>query len=230
MARNRTSHQRRSPLSGQSTRAGALERPTSQDFSSVPWVEGKVKSFNTETESGFLQIEGYDKDAFFRAKAGPGIPVIRTGDRVHAKVFQHRIVDIRVHSQELRQEDLKELEIEKGDRLKQKEGNTRVEATERPEPINKEEDTKRANLKHIFDRADEIEASTVRGRPSEGSDYQPKSQAKIRLDERADRWLKAKGKDRRYINALLLALIEAEAEAEALDRTDAPSGDPAASR
>ena len=37
-------------------------------------------------------------------------------------------------------------------------GDRMVQATERPEPINKEEDTKGANLKHIFDRADEIEA------------------------------------------------------------------------
>ena len=66
-------------------------------------------------------------------------------------------------------------------------------------------------LEALFERADHVVATSVTGRPRQGSGYVPKVDAKIRLNVDVMNWLKAMG-PRHYsrINGLLTALMEAD--------------------
>ena len=66
-------------------------------------------------------------------------------------------------------------------------------------------------LDDLFERANDVVATSVIGRPRQGSGYIPKIDAKIRLNREVMDWLKSKG-PRHYsrINGLLTALMEAE--------------------
>ncbi len=66
-------------------------------------------------------------------------------------------------------------------------------------------------LNDLFERANDVVATSVIGRPRQGSGYIPKIDAKIRLNREVMDWLKSKG-PRHYsrINGLLTALMEAE--------------------
>ncbi len=67
------------------------------------------------------------------------------------------------------------------------------------------------DLDKLFERADDVVATSVIGRPRRGSGYVPKIDAKIRLNREVMDWLKSMG-PRHYsrINGLLTALMEAE--------------------
>lgn len=67
------------------------------------------------------------------------------------------------------------------------------------------------DLDAIFERANDVVATSVIGRPRQGSGYIPKIDAKIRLNREVMDWLKSMG-PRHYsrINGLLTALMEAE--------------------
>lgn len=72
------------------------------------------------------------------------------------------------------------------------------------------------DLDELFERADDVVAKSVIGRPRQGSGYVPKIDAKIRLNREVMDWLKSMG-PRHYsrINGLLTALMEAEQKREA---------------
>ncbi|MBL4893005.1 MAG: BrnA antitoxin family protein [Rhizobiaceae bacterium] len=66
-------------------------------------------------------------------------------------------------------------------------------------------------LAEIFSRADEIAASTLKGRPATGSEHPARSPVRARIDDDVIDWLKAKNPQyTTQINAVLRALKEAE--------------------
>lgn len=89
-------------------------------------------------------------------------------------------------------------------------GNERVQATERPEPVSKNEN-RQLDLNQLFARADEIAAATPRGRPSKGSGYKPKVDTNVRLDADVIEWLSERSPEpRRLLSSLMTALKEAD--------------------
>ena len=81
-----------------------------------------------------------------------------------------------------------------------------------------EESNATIDLDALFQRADDVVATSVIGRPRHGSGYVPKIDAKIRLNVEVMNWLKAMG-PRHYsrINGILTALMEADSNKQASD-------------
>jgi len=79
-------------------------------------------------------------------------------------------------------------------------------------------------LDDLFERANDVVATSVIGRPRQGSGYVPKIDAKIRLNREVMDWLKSKG-PRHYsrINGLLTALMEAERKQHTTVNVEDPS-------
>ncbi len=79
------------------------------------------------------------------------------------------------------------------------------------------------NLERLFARAQEIDATSVKGRPPKGSNYHPKIETRIRLPQDVIDWLKAKGPNyHSTATALLTALKEAEEDAAGLKMSEGP--------
>lgn len=80
------------------------------------------------------------------------------------------------------------------------------------------------DLDVLFKRADDVVATSVIGRPRQGSGYVPRIDAKIRLNVEVMDWLRAMG-PRHYsrINGLLTALMEAEKKANRDKRKETES-------
>lgn len=91
---------------------------------------------------------------------------------------------------------------------------TRVRDNEGLEPLQEKEPT-RIDLKVLFDRADEIAATAVRGRPRKDASYQARIDSIVRLSPSAIDWLKSKSPQHMsYLSALVTALMEADEAGE----------------
>jgi len=67
------------------------------------------------------------------------------------------------------------------------------------------------DLALLFERADNVVSNSVKGRPKIDSEYVPKVNANIRLDQEVVDWLKGMGPQHySRINGLLTALMEAQ--------------------
>lgn len=78
-------------------------------------------------------------------------------------------------------------------------------------PVSENNLDKQDHLAQIFKRADEIAASTLKGRPAAGSDHPSRSAVRARIDDDVIDWLKTKNPQyTTQINAYLRALKEAD--------------------
>ncbi len=71
----------------------------------------------------------------------------------------------------------------------------------------------KVDLERIFERAEIVVSTSLKGRPRIDSEYVPKVNANIRLSAEVVDWLKSMGPQHfSRINGLLIALMEAEKE------------------
>ena len=87
---------------------------------------------------------------------------------------------------------------------------TGIQNKKKEERLPYEEERPALDLAHVFERADEIAKTSIRGRPKKGAAYQPKKGVMLRLDPAVLDWLSSKGHLGTTANAYLFALMEAE--------------------